>query len=158
MGEHNVPLTIGEDGLVTSVGTNQQTDDLYETCVLCGAKTEILKTTHIDYRYGYVEGSGQCCKDCYNKTNRIEDNDYVSRIMKHRTSLITISAEDILNTPNDMELGAKVRRAYWSIYGDKEAPEENQWVCSICGKDTSTTDYDYLFGTDHIQCHLQNKD
>jgi hypothetical protein len=43
MGEHHVPLTFNEDGLVTSVG-NQQ----FETCIICGEQTDILKSTHID--------------------------------------------------------------------------------------------------------------
>ena len=30
----------------------------------------------------------------------------------------------------------------------------NQWVCSICGNDTSNIDYDYLVNYDHISCHL----
>jgi len=30
----------------------------------------------------------------------------------------------------------------------------NQWVCSICGSDTSNVDYDYLVNYDHISCHL----
>ena len=30
----------------------------------------------------------------------------------------------------------------------------NQWVCSICGSDTSNVDYDYLINYDHISCHL----
>jgi hypothetical protein len=30
----------------------------------------------------------------------------------------------------------------------------NQWVCSICGSDTSNTDYDYLVNYDHISCLL----
>jgi hypothetical protein len=106
MGQHHVPLTINEDGLVTSVGNS---NEIYETCVLCGKKTDVKVTTHIDYRYGYVEGSGQCCRECYERTN----NDYISNVMKNRTTLITISAEDILNTPNDMELGELVRRKYW---------------------------------------------
>jgi len=151
MGEHHVPLTFNEDGLVTSVG-NQE----FETCIICGEQTDILKSTHIDYRYGYVEGAGQCCKECYDRTSGIKKEDeYVSNVMKNRTRLVTISAEDILNTPNDMELGAKVRRAYWSIYGDAEAPIENQWICSHCGKDTSNVDYDYLVGTDHIECVIK---
>jgi hypothetical protein len=29
-----------------------------------------------------------------------------------------------------------------------------QWVCSICGSDTSNVDYDYLVNYDHISCHL----
>ncbi len=30
----------------------------------------------------------------------------------------------------------------------------NQWVCSICGGDTSNVDYDYLINYDHVSCHL----
>ena len=39
--------------------------DIYEDCIMCGKKTETLKTTHIDFRYGYVEGAGQLCRSCY---------------------------------------------------------------------------------------------
>ena len=28
--------------------------ELYETCIMCGKETTTLKTTHIDFRYGYV--------------------------------------------------------------------------------------------------------
>ena len=28
------------------------------------------------------------------------------------------------------------------------------WTCSICGKHTHEVDYDYLSGTDHLQCVL----
>jgi hypothetical protein len=95
MAEHHVPLTIDKDGLVTSVGNS---DDIYETCIICGCKTQTLKSTHIDYRYGYVEGAGQCCRECYQGSSR---------------KLITIDERTILDTPNDFELGAKVREMYW---------------------------------------------
>jgi hypothetical protein len=29
-----------------------------------------------------------------------------------------------------------------------------QWVCTICGGDTSNVDYDYLINYDHVSCHL----
>lgn len=106
MGNQHVTLKINEEGLVTSVG---ESNEIYETCVICGKLTDVKITTHIDYRYGYVEGSGQCCRDCFKGT---EDN-YVSTVMKNRTTLITISAEEILNTPNDFELGELVRNKYW---------------------------------------------
>ena len=76
----------------------QNTDDLYEECIMCHGKTETLKTTHIDFRYGYVEGAGQLCRECYISTNR---------------NLITIDERTILDTPNDLELGKKVRERYW---------------------------------------------
>lgn len=126
-----------------------------EICILCGKETNVDINTHVDYRYGYVEGAGQCCKECYNKTSNIEE-DYVTRTMKNRTTLLTISAEDILGTPNDMQLGAKVRQQYWDTYGKPEK-EPNPWVCGLCGKDTSNVDYDYLMGVDHIECHLKEE-
>ena len=122
-----------------------------EICIICGNETNVDVNTHIDYRYGYVEGAGQCCKECYDKTNKTYD-DYATKIMKNRTTLITISAEDILNTPNDMELGAKVRKLYWEITGETSEP---QMICNYCGRDTSNVEYDYLAGTDHIECVLK---
>jgi hypothetical protein len=98
MGEQHVPLTIDENGLVTSVGKQKDEFDIYETCVMCGEETTTLKTTHVDFRYGYVEGAGQLCRQCYMGENR---------------NLITIEGRTILDTPNDAELGAKVRALYW---------------------------------------------
>lgn len=122
-----------------------------EICIQCGKETNVDINTHIDMRYGYVEGAGQCCVECYNRTNNIQD-DYITKIMKQRTTLITISAEDILNTPNDQELGAKVRQKYWDMTGETPEP---QMVCSYCGRDTSEVDFDYLVNTDHLECVLK---
>lgn len=119
-----------------------------EICILCGKETNIDINTHIDLRYGYIEGAGQCCRECFTKTN----NDYSTKIMKQRTTLITISGEDILRTPNDQELGAKVRKMYWEATDEISEP---QMVCSYCGRDTSEIDYDYLVNTDHLECILK---
>ena len=88
-----------------------------EICILCGNETHEEITTHVDFRTGYIDGMGQLCISCFNKSNYrgyVTDNE-IERIMKNRTTLVTISAEDILNTPNDMELGAKVRNLYHNI-------------------------------------------
>ena len=99
MGEQHVPLTFDENGLVTSVGRKQKDEfDIYETCVMCSKETTTLKTTHVDFRYGYVDGAGQLCRECYLGENR---------------NLITIEGRMIIDTPNDMELGKKVRELYW---------------------------------------------
>ena len=50
MGEQHVPLTIDENGLVTSVGKQNDELEIYETCVMCSKKTTTLKTTHVDFR------------------------------------------------------------------------------------------------------------
>jgi len=31
----------------------------------------------------------------------------------------------------------------------------NHWTCSICGKRTHEVEYDYLSGTDHLSCVLE---
>jgi hypothetical protein len=70
-----------------------------ELCVVCGKETAYRFNDHIDMRHGYIEGAGQCCKSCYDKgTER-----------KH----MVIPTDMIYNTPNDQELGAKVRAFYW---------------------------------------------
>ena len=38
-----------------------------EKCVMCGKETAIEENTHIELRPYYVEGAGQCCRECYNK-------------------------------------------------------------------------------------------
>jgi hypothetical protein len=121
MGQQHVTLNIGDDGLVKSVGHDMggsyeietpkyeqleinfpkvdgQGESIYETCIMCGKETTTLKSAHIDFRYGYVEGAGQLCRECYMGENR---------------NLITIEGRTILDTPNDAELGAKVRQVYW---------------------------------------------
>lgn len=106
MAEHHVPLTIDENGMVTKVGHDMggsyeykvPANDIFETCIMCGKTTDVLVDTHIDFRYGYVEGAGQCCRDCYQGSSR---------------KLITIDERTILDTPNDSELGSKVRKIYW---------------------------------------------
>ena len=98
MGEQHVLLTIDENNLVTSVQKLNDELEIYETCVMCSKKTTTLKTTHVDFRYGYVEGAGQLCRECYLGEDR---------------NLITVNSRTILDTPNDAELGAKVRLMYW---------------------------------------------
>ena len=66
------------------------------TCQYCGKDTF---TVDIDYLHGNDHLS--CALE------------YEKSLMKNRTSLITISAETILNTPNDQELGVKVRKLYY---------------------------------------------
>ena len=43
------------------------TDDSYEICISCKSQTDILRSTNIDHRYGYVVGLGQLCISCYKK-------------------------------------------------------------------------------------------
>lgn len=68
-----------------------------DCCVMCGNETLYDFTDHIDMRYGYIEGIGQLCIECYTG--------------KART--IPVPAQVVQDTPNDLELGEKVRKIYW---------------------------------------------
>ena len=37
-----------------------------EKCTLCGVDTSIPIDRHVDYRYYYIEGTGQLCNHCWN--------------------------------------------------------------------------------------------
>ena len=70
-----------------------------DICILCGVETAYDVSTHIDMRVGYIEGAGQLCSSCYSKgTNR-----------EH----LAVPVTTIVDTPNDAELGAKVRKQFW---------------------------------------------
>lgn len=70
-----------------------------DNCILCGVETPYDDITHIDLRVGYIEGFGQLCSKCYREgTNRTH---------------IAVPENLIVNTPNDMELGVKVRQLYY---------------------------------------------
>jgi len=37
--------------------------------------------------------------------------------------------------------------------------KDNDWICSVCGKDSSKVEYDYIgSGTNHLQCDLELED
>ena len=38
-----------------------------EKCVVCKEETKYNKEDHIDFRIGYIEGSGQLCLNCYDE-------------------------------------------------------------------------------------------
>jgi hypothetical protein len=69
-----------------------------DLCVSCGAETAYEVSTHIDMRNAYIEGLGQLCSRCNTSgSNR---------------NHILVPEATIINTPNNNELGAKVREIY----------------------------------------------
>jgi len=76
-----------------------------DKCIMCGGETAYDFETHIDYRVGYIEGAGQLCYSCY--TNIPTTVNY------EPTQLVCVGEDIIANTPNDFELGGKVRELYW---------------------------------------------
>ena len=69
-----------------------------------GIETDTLKTTHIDFRTGYIEGAGQLCRECYMKGSS-EGREHIS-IPKHFVKTYS----------NNAELGERVRRYYYDNY------------------------------------------
>tara|TARA_B100001113_G_C20760094_1_gene470507 strand:+ start:40 stop:351 length:312 start_codon:yes stop_codon:yes gene_type:complete len=74
----------------------------------------------------------------------------------------------VKNTPNDMELGKKVREYYWhtiatmgvNSHQEEELSKEylEHWTCDICGEHTHEVEYDYLGnGTNHLGCELKQE-
>jgi hypothetical protein len=88
----------GHDHLSCALNAEIKTDK-FDYCILCGVETAYKRSTHIDMRIGYIEGAGQLCPSCY------------SRGTEH--GAIAVDYNIILGTPNDQELGAKVRKLYW---------------------------------------------
>lgn len=89
---------------------------------------------------------------------------------------ISITEKEILDNPNDYSLGELVRNKYWQERRNQEGPPQDDehfflnisedgtvnsigkpWTCSICGKNTSDIDYDYLVGWDHIACRISEE-
>jgi len=84
-----------------------------EKCVICGEATQYRFNDHIDLRYNYVEGAGQLCSKCYHfDTISVAQDENPIPLDSHR-QLFTVSEYTVLSTPNDQELGAKVRQLYW---------------------------------------------
>lgn len=97
---------VGVDHLSCALEQEQNQKNPIEKCVICGVDTQYRFRTPIDFRYNYVEGAGQLCNKCGNKEEEPIALD------SHR-NLFTVSEYTVLSTPNDQELGNKVRQLYW---------------------------------------------
>ena len=97
---------VGVDHLSCALQQEQNQKNPIEKCVICGVDTQYRFRTPIDFRYNYVEGAGQLCTKCGSK-----DEEPIA-LDSHR-NLFTVSEYTVLSTPNDQELGAKVRQLYW---------------------------------------------
>lgn len=79
-----------------------------DKCVSCGIETAYEVTTHVDMRTNYVEGVGQLCVNC-SAVDRMYPESPNMDHLKH----ILVPVHVIRNTPNDAELGTKVRQLYY---------------------------------------------
>jgi len=67
-----------------------------DKCIICNKETKYDDSQHIKERYGYIEGAGQLCMNCY-----------ISKDV-----VMNILIQMVLRNPNDMQLGEKVRTFY----------------------------------------------
>ncbi len=68
--------TLCEDCLIkkNEVKLNKKVNvEEFEICVLCGCQTDVLKSTNIAMRLGYIEGVGQLCEDCWKCDNKSDE-------------------------------------------------------------------------------------
>ena len=70
-----------------------------ENCILCGVETPYDFDTNVELRNHYIEGLGQLCRFCYNEGSVPKSH-------------ILIPISTIIDTPNDMELGKKIRHSF----------------------------------------------
>ena len=60
---------------------------------------------------------------------------------------------DIVNCETDEEVLDTLDR----IQAIEQENTKNNWKCEYCNKSTFDVDCEYLFGTDHIECALENE-
>ena len=53
---------------VAPVLIKEVSGDQIDKCVMCDTDTPYKQNTHIDLREHYVEGAGQLCRECWDKT------------------------------------------------------------------------------------------
>jgi hypothetical protein len=75
-----------------------------DNCISCGVQTPYQRDVNIEYRSHYVEGAGQMCKECWGDLSGSgEDRIYF------------VPESMIKDTPNDLELGSKVRAMFHKV-------------------------------------------
>lgn len=62
-------------------------DTEYEKCVLCGKQTMVAVNDNVLDRQYYVEGSGQLCKECYEKLYMPSEAYFKEEIEKYKNSI-----------------------------------------------------------------------
>lgn len=61
-------------------------------------------------------------------------------------------AYDVMNAESNAEVVETLERVE-KIIGEERT---SKWICGYCGKNTYNDDVEYLFGTNHIGCTLEN--
>ena len=79
-----------------------------------------------------------------------------------KDSQINLASETARETIANLIVIALESKGCYTEYGDDELEEESakeSWVCSICGKSSWETGWDYIgSGTNHLGCELKAED
>ena len=80
-----------------------------DKCVMCGIDSTYDVSTDIDMRTSYIIGMGQLCNKCYRESSIQEDFQAPKLVTESPVETFKISAKMIRDTPNNMDLGEKIR-------------------------------------------------
>lgn len=72
--------------------------------------------------------------------------------LKDREDNASNWALDIFNTQSNAEVVSTLERLDSIIHEERAS----KWICRFCGKNTYYDDNEYLFGTNHISCALED--
>jgi hypothetical protein len=61
VGYDHLGCVLDEENGIVNIEEESDKSLHYDHCVICGKETPYLRSTHIDFRVGYVEGGGQGC-------------------------------------------------------------------------------------------------
>lgn len=83
-----------------------------EACISCGCDTRVNVNTHVESRMYYEVGVGQLCSKCYSTSNSLTEDYGAPKKFgaNENVNRVVIDARLINDTPNDQELGEKIRR------------------------------------------------
>ncbi len=117
----DVDYLVGVDHLSCVLSAEQKQrkeNNPIEQCVMCGANTQYRFNDHIDTRIGYIEGAGQLCNKCWNKDSISTTEPLGLGTPFPDRRLLLVEVDTIKRTPNDQELGAKVRQLFYETYNN----------------------------------------
>jgi hypothetical protein len=88
---------------IDKVEVADPTQNPVENCIMCGKETEYHFKDHVDFRTGYIEGAGQLCASCYRAGS------------SEGREMIVVPKSLIRDTPNNLDLGARIRKIFWGL-------------------------------------------
>ena len=68
-------------------------------------------------------------------------------------------SKDVSEIKSALHVKSRIESPYWDPDNTSTSADAvNQWICSLCGGDTSAVEYDYIgSGTNHLSCELKQE-